>query len=191
MANYPYAQYTETFLEFLDKNPTFLTDTINATTYGNQDYANDMIEILKARFNFYEISGETEDTFKTYFEDTFNQWRKYYLEILKAYNDTWEIKKGIIRTTSSSADSNGNSTGGDTSTYYDLPHKELNDIKKYPDSYTDNTNKQESTSHAERETTITDNSSYLSQKATYINMIRNVHNEFCTRFNECFIHIFD
>ena len=63
MPNYPYARYTKTFLQFIDENPTFLTDTINANTFGKQLYADDLIDCLKANFNFYEIGGETEDTF--------------------------------------------------------------------------------------------------------------------------------
>ena len=59
MPNYPYARYTKTFLQFIDENPTFLTDTINANTFGKQVYADDLIECLKANFNFYEIGGET------------------------------------------------------------------------------------------------------------------------------------
>lgn len=193
MPNYPYARYTKTFLQFIDENPTFLTDTINATTFGKQVYADDLIECLKANFDFYEIGGETEDTFKAYFEDSFNKWRKYYIEILDAYTKEWDYTKGTSRKVIN--DSNGSSgrTGKDGSTFYDLPHKELaaNEFKKYPDNITENTNSSDGTYNNHSSSESTDNRLYLDQKSQYMNMIRNISNEFCTRFKECFIMLYN
>ena len=193
MPNYPYARYTKTFLQFIDENPTFLTDTINANTFGKQIYADDLIECLKANFNFYEIGGETEDTFKTYFEDSFNKWRKYYIEMLDAYTKEWDYTKGTKRKVTNTSQGNSNRNGNDNSTFYDLPHKELavKKNKKYPDNITENTNTSNGTYNNSNVSESDDSRLYLDQKAQYMNMIRNISNEFCTRFKECFIMLYN
>ena len=193
MPNYPYARYTKTFLQFIDENPTFLTDTINASTFGKQVYADDLIECLKANYNFYEIGGETEDTFKAYFEDSFNKWRKYYIEMLDAYTKEWDYTKGTKRKVTNTSQGTSNRNGNDNSTFYDLPHKELavNEFKKYPDNITENTNTSNGTYNNSNVSESDDSRLYLDQKAQYMNMIRNISNEFCTRFKECFIMLYN
>lgn len=193
MPNYPYARYTKTFLQFVDENPTFLTDTINATTFGKQVYADDLIECLKANFDFYEIGGETEDSFKAYFEDSFNRWRKYYIEMLDAYTKEWDYTKGTSRKVTNTTNVSSNRSSKDGSTFYDLPHKELvdNEFKKYPDNITENTNSSDDTYSNNNSSESIDNRLYLEQKAQYMNMIRNISNEFCTRFKECFITLYN
>lgn len=193
MPNYPYARYTKTFLQFIDENPTFLTDTINANTFGKQVYADDLIDCLKANFNFYEIGGETEDTFKTYFEDSFNKWRKYYIEMLDAYTKVWDYTNGTKRKVTNTSEGRSDTSGNDGSTFYDLPHKELatNEFKKYPDNITENTNTSNNHYDNRNVSEYDDSRLYLDQKAQYMNMIRNISNEFCERFKECFIMIYN
>lgn len=189
--NYPYAEYTETFIEFTSRNPTFLTDVINASTFNKQDYADEMISVLKGRFNSYEISGETEDLFKQFFTDTFNQWKTYYIEILNSYYDEWKVKDGITRNVISRNDVNGSTDTDDTNTFYDLPHKVTTEAENFPDNTTKNKGKTTNSNTNEYSSTTTDNSNYLTQKARYINMIRNIYNEFASRFEDCFIHLFN
>ena len=193
MPNYPYARYTKTFLQFIDENPTFLTDTINANTFGKQVYADDLIDCLKANFNFYEIGGETEDTFKTYFEDSFNKWREYYIEMLDAYTKKWDYTNGTKRKVTNTSEGRSDTTGNDGSTFYDLPHKELatNEFKKYPDNITENTNTSNNRYDNRNVSEYDDSRLYLDQKAQYMNMIRNISNEFCGRFKECFIMLYN
>ena len=193
MPNYPYARYTKTFLQFIDENPTFLTDTINANTFGKQVYADDLIDCLKANFNFYEIGGETEDTFKTYFEDSFNKWRKYYIEMLDAYTKVWDYTNGTKRKVTNTSEGRSDTSGNDGSTFYDLPHKELatNEFKKYPDNITENTNTSNNRYDNRNVSEYDDSRLYLDQKAQYMSMIRNISNEFCERFKECFIMLYN
>ena len=191
--NYPYAQYTETFLEFNDRNPTFLEETITADNFGKQEYADGLIEALKSLYNFYEISGETEDTFKTYVEDVFRLRHKYYLEILENYTKKWDYEKGIQKTYDSETTSERHGEESAKSTFYDLPHKELatdEEFKKYPDNINEDGSTSRDSSRSNTNYTTTSNSLYIELKKAYLAQLRDVYLEFAKEFSDCFIHIY-
>lgn len=189
MSNYPYARYTETFLEFLDKNPTFLDDTFG--DFVDADHAGRIINMLKAKWNFYEIGGETEDTFKTYIEDTYSQWKDYYKELITNYEKEWDFTKGTIRKSIVNNTGKVTGTNNDEEIYYDLPHKQLSELKKYPDNVTSRDGTDTRSHDNKAESTFEDNRFYLDQKEKYLMMIRNVYDEFAYRFRDCFIMLYN
>ena len=69
MLNYGDPRYTETFLQFQENNPNALEDIIVMST---TDRSNALINMLKAKYNVYEISAPNEALFIQYLKDTFN-----------------------------------------------------------------------------------------------------------------------
>ena len=90
MSNELYAKYTETFNQFLKNYPTYLDDTIS---FGTTAQATSLKEMITNVWNIYEISGETEDEFKIFFENTFNEFKDYYLVNVYTPNSQRELAR--------------------------------------------------------------------------------------------------
>lgn len=175
MSNYPYAKYTETFMEFLDNHTDFLSTLISLDT---TEHTNKLISMLKEYYSFYEIGAETEDLFDLYFTSVYNIWRDYYIEKLNAYEKEFDYTKGITKTVA-------NITKGKT-VDYDLPNKVLSASDSYS-KYPSNVNTDEGSSNS----TTTDNSLLLNQKEQYMRQLKNIYLEFVLRFMDCFVPLYD
>ena len=164
----------------------------------------DLYDIFFAKFRYYEINDIDENVFIQCVTDTYTQYSKYYKEIYDNYTKAYDIKLDNKRVTSRSDTSSSqkqeivNTTSANTNKHYDLPHKTVQD--ELVDGYVDDVTKDNgsnnttgsgnsSNTYGSIVTTQYDNE-FLSLKRQYMAQIRNVYDEFCYQFNDCFLKIY-
>lgn len=101
-------------------------------------------------------------------EQTMQEYSRYYLDMLEAYEKEYDYTSGLSRT----VDVNSISV--------DLPNKVVSedDIYKYP-------------SNGDKgKTTYTDNSKFIYLKRQYMNQIRDLYREFANKFDDMFLHVY-
>lgn len=201
MSNQLFARYSESFNEFLNNYPTYLTDTIS---FGTSEQTKSLIDMIKSVWNIYEISGETEDEFKVFFSDTFNEFKDYYLDIITNYEKSFDYtianKKIRTLTETENTKENGNNTRKVTddglNTKYDLPNKPT--TTEYPTTKISDTNENNDNSAYSsakdkgKDTTDTTiyNNEYIKLKNEYLKQIKSYYHEFAMKFSDCFVHIY-
>lgn len=120
MMNYPYAKYTETLLQFRNENPDFLTNLFNdfqGKTLDNQNYSDMLYNAFVSHWDIYEIGAETEDLFKKYLTDTYNENKYEFLQKLKGYDISYNWNEGntIEKTGNNVLDTTRDNTTSSTS----------------------------------------------------------------------------
>lgn len=167
------AKYTETFLDFQANNPSMLERVIVMST---TERSNKLIEMLKAKYNIYEIACPNESLFVQYLKDTFNEHKDYYEELLDTYDKKYDIDDLNKRIVESEI------TPNLVEEHIDLPR--TSPAVEKP------TTKDVSKGTSSTESTTTDMSSLISLKTQYMRQVRNVYSEFANRFAECFLQVF-
>lgn len=200
MNNNMYAKYTETFHDFLKRNPYFLEHELH---FPDNERTEKFHRALISKYNLYEIGGETEEMFKIMLKDVFELWNEYYAERISAYEKQYDYTIGNRRRTlkSSNVHSTSNQYNTDTSdnkhTDIELPNKKVSDdYEGYPnaiskdknviDSYKDYS----SDSNLNDEVTTIFDDEFLDLKNKYLAQLRNIYLEFADKFKECFIIIY-
>ena len=200
MSNELYAKYTETFNEFLKNNPTYLNDTIS---FGTTAQSTSLIEMITNVWNIYEISGETEDEFKIFFENTFNEFKDYYLDIINNYEKAFDYSTANkkVRILGETEGTKDNGTTARTTTdsafniKYDLPNKPTTEYPSNKITDTDNaTDNSQYSSTKDKTKSTTDTTTYsmeyIKLKNEYLKQIKSYYYEFAMKFKDCFIHIY-
>ena len=167
------ATYTETFLEFQENNPGLLERELELSS---DTRTNGFIEVLTGRYNAYEIACDNEDLFLQYLKDTFKEHRAYYEELLDTYDKKYDIDDLNQRIVEAEIEPNLEEH------HIDLPRSDTTQEKP--------TSKDISTGSSESTTTTTDKMVLIDLKNRYMRQIRNVYNEFASRFDDCFLHIY-
>lgn len=204
------ARYTKTFFDFNKDNPTFLPTLIN--DFIDSDHSNKLIDMLKARFNFDEIGGETDSEFMRFFTDTYNCYKDYYIERLQNYEKTYDYAQGIIRSrnenysnqnvnrSNSSHDNTTTETPDFTTTDFELPNRQT--TNEYPTSKTkrggsgttrdagSGSNSGSQNSSGSRSVTETYNERFLDLKEQFMKQIKSIYLEFANRFVDDFVQIY-
>lgn len=110
---YLYTRFTITLHDMLIEDPTFLDNLKMSTDERTTKLKNMFI----AKWDIYEVSGETPKTAKLYIDNKFNMYKDYYEELISAYETKIEMLDGkltsieIDDTLSSTIDTNLTNTG--------------------------------------------------------------------------------
>lgn len=188
----------DVFWDFLDRK----SDIIDA----------DMLaDMIKAKFRYYEICDDTYDentdrysVFLNCLEDTYNEYYKFYEELLENYKKEYDYATGnkriVQRNDSSSSESSRSAEGksNNTNREYDLPNKVVSptDENGYLTGKTTddggNSLDENKSATAELESSVTTifADEFLDLKRKYLAQIRNVYSEFADKFKDCFLHIY-
>lgn len=89
---YLYTRFTMTLHDILKENPNFLDDLKMSTDERTLKLKNMFI----AKWDIYEVSGETEGTAKLYIKNKFNMYKDYYEELITAYETKIEMLDGKL-----------------------------------------------------------------------------------------------
>lgn len=87
---YLYTRFTKTLHDILNDTPTFLDDLVLSTDDRTQKFKNMFI----AKWDLYEVSGETENVAHLYIKNKFNMYKDYYEELLDAYEEKINMLDG-------------------------------------------------------------------------------------------------
>lgn len=185
------------------------TETLNAietlfSSFDKDDTNNELYNHFISMYRFNEICIDDEALFLTIIEDTFNEHKDYYTQVLEAYKKDINIdditSKSSNRTDTNNGTQNesGNTSGSNTTRKYDLPNKVINPNEE--DGYLTAKDKNESTgtvqdtkTHNNTYTSTNnskDNRDFIRLKKEYLSHIRSIHEEFADRFSDCFLHIY-
>lgn len=155
-------------------------------------------------WNFYEINDNDKSIFIQTLQDTYNEHRDYYKELLTNYLKEYDYSTGNRHTTTrNDSESTSKTRTSSGSNYngrkeYDLPNKTVNpsDESGYLTGKVINTETSEDTSEEEGNsevngtTTTVYGEQFLRLKREYLNQIRNIYREFAQRFSDSFLHIY-
>lgn len=127
------------------------------------------IKIFVGMYGEYEIAGETIGQQYKYMEHTFMEYQDYYMELLSKYGEEYPTLEEL-----------GTITQDSTNLHSDLPNKKLPDTDYF--SYPTSSDKGHSSTSSPAD--------ILRNRSLYLRQVRSILHEFCSRFNDCFIHIF-
>ena len=170
-------------------------------SFNNTD---DLYDMFMSIYRYYEINDTDESVFVQCVSDTFNEHLSYYKELYDNYTKQYDYATGNKRVTSRSDNSSTtkqevvNTTTNNDSKHYDLPHKNVQDT--LVDGYLDDVTKDSgsgnttgsgnsSNTYGSIVTTQYDNE-FLTLKRQYLSQIRNVNEEFCMKFKDCFLSVY-
>lgn len=158
-------------------------------------------EMFKARWDIYEIGGETIELSKRFFANRFNQYKEYYQELIDDYENRINYLNGVIVTETHSENYSADGSIGKTdsatrnNTYTDLPNRTtVNNYATNKDETSESIVTSQTYEDAHDKTlTISRNGdvNILDQKIKYQKYLRNVYLEFAERFKDCFALIYN
>lgn len=194
MTDYSYCTMTlkdalkidEDFLDFLQLSTTTQTTTL--------------LNMFKARWDIYEIGGETLEFSKRLLKDKFDTIKEYYQNLINTYEQELLYNDGIKSVVHFETDDSGsNSRGGqDTSSsldsHIDLPNRTTTgeyvsnkDINEYEYNYGRTDEYEDNKDHT---TTTTGNVNVVEQREKYLKYLRNIYLDMVNEFRPCFSMIF-
>lgn len=192
-----YAVCTMTLHDALKVDPTLL-DFVSLSTDEQIAKFKDM---FKARWDIYEIGGETIPLSKRFFDNKFRQWKDYYQELINDYENKINYLNGIVSNETHTENYTGDGTRGKTdnanrnSTYVDLPNRTTtsNYATNKDDTSEEIISSQTYEDNHDRtlEISKTGDVNILDQKIKYQKYLRNVYLEFVERFADCFALIYN
>lgn len=192
-----YARYTITFEDFLREEAEWWQSSLQMSTVERTKALHDAIV---AQWWNYEIGGETIGEMKRFLQNTFAWHKRYYEEMLDAYEKKWDYEEGLVRKSSLSTSQERTGTGSTTSTTKGR-ESDLPNTKVSPDAWYDmpttttagedeaNTSTSDTTTGTQTRTD-TDNSRYITLRTRWMNQIRDLYREFADRFADCFVMIY-
>lgn len=195
-----YAYSTMTLYDVLLKEPTLLDDFELETDLQTSLFKSAFI----ARYNIYEIGGETINYFKMMIKNRFDLNKNYYQQLINEYakainyEDGYVVNETITEDNDSTGTSNQatNSLSNSKRTDYTLPYKQTNE------RYATNENVVDTDSDIDTQNTYnvndnknlvrskTGNVNVLDQKIKYMKFIRDVYRDFVEIFKDCFSLIY-
>lgn len=201
---YDYSVATITLHDLLEMNSNFLSIFNLEKNEQTEKFKN----MFMARYDIYEIGGETIPLFKRYLENTFNMKKDYYQELINDYEDKIDYLNGYVShiETNDNYEHNENyernnqveSITGDNTNNIDLPNKQTNAeyiTSKIKRDNSQNANINETTSNNRtRKNDIIVNKTggvnILQQKDYYQKYLKNVYLDFVDEFKTCFVLIY-
>lgn len=205
--NRDFAFYTTTLKDALEIDP----DLFEHMTLDTTEHTNKFIDMFTARWDIYEIGGETVALFKRFIEDKFNTLKDVYIERLKTYEQEFNYLDGYVQkikeTTKTTNDNSlvseteGELSDSKDSEYYDLPNRQINSgngylskkdkIGKSSTGTSTTTNTEDKTEDIIRNYEKTGGVDILNQRIQYLNKyIRNIYLDFAEEFKSCFCLIY-
>ena len=188
--SYPYAKFTMTWLEFRANDITFVTKFFNNV---DEKYRDLVVKEFNGIWDFNEISGETILEEERFLDSDFAVYYDEFLEQITNYNKSFNYEDAIKRKVTSETIGTANSTTENKELYSDLPNKKLDasDFFNYPTSTTKNNGTGSNTTDETSTRTEENNALYISMKNAYIRQIHDYVRDFCYKFSNCFLHIFE
>ena len=177
------AIYTMSLKDCLEIDPTCL----DGIAWDDSDRTQALKDMVVAKFYNWEISGETIPEFKLFIKYKFEQYKDYYEEMLDAYETQINFLDGDKRTTEYEDDSVLTPRAQYESVNYDLPRSDTS-INRPTSKSTNGGVSGTDTTHAEGART-TKGGNVIELKKNYLNMIRNLYEEFASKFKPCFIEL--
>lgn len=204
------AKYTMLYKDWLVK-----TKEGTQTTYGAllanyiedgvfSDMANDLLNMIASVYRYYECGSEDGDEMLQFMEDTFDEYRDYYYEIITNYQKEYDYALNNKRVTSKTdkltIEGNTSISNNEerSSTDYELPNKVIpaNQYRNTPSNINDNNasssqdKSYDNNTSRDSETTVEFNNEFIDLKNKYMRQIRNVYHEFAMKFKECFYQVY-
>lgn len=170
MFDYSYSSIT--LRDAIVQEPTLLDEFVLETT----EQTNMFKEIFRAKWDLYDIGGETIEIFKAFIDNRFALKKEYYQQLLNEYYDDFNYLDGRKTITSYSETVNTDNTN------YDLP-------RKTGATGTATTKENVNGTHTYTRT-LTGDVDMLDLKARYLKYIRNVYEDFANEFKDCFSLIY-
>lgn len=207
------ADYTMCLHDVLVLDPN-LFDFVEMDT---TEHSQKLIDMIKAKWNIYEISGETIPEFKLFMVNKFNQYKDYYIEKINAYEiqirwldgeinkDTYNLTEESDENYTPQVEYTTTDTPGVTMTdeHYDLPRSSSTENRpssrdvSTPTGSTTRTVKPDGThhdntwkEHTKSGTVESTRSDQIDQRDKYLNSIRSLYAEFAEKFKPCFLDMY-
>lgn len=174
---------------------------LDFVTLSTSEQINKFKEMFVARWDIYEIGGETLALTKRFFKNKFDVYKDYYQELINDYDNKINYLDGIIHSETVSYSENrdisdtGNVINTENLENIDLPNKQTQ--QNYVTSKVNDTKGTSVDTHKDDDkfgnTLISRNGdvNILEQKIKYQNYLRNIYLEFVERFKNCFVLIYD
>lgn len=159
---YP-TKYTITLHDAVAQNPNLLTDVFTFTKPdGSVNTARQamMVKIFTGMWGYHELGSETIPLFKQWLMDMYNQKVDYYSELIDAYQVKIDMLDGAVSDTET--------------TFIELPNKVTG--KEYATNKT--------------RVKVTGGIDVITLKREYLDLIRNLYEDFSRDFKDCFCMIY-
>ena len=154
-----------------------------------------------ARYDIYEIGGETIPLTKRFLTNKFNIYKDYYQELINDYENKINYLNGIVDSEvvmyvdSSNGDVNKSYNSNSNTDYIDLPNKTVspNYVSKKDNTAQTSQDAQHYEDSKSGNKSISRNGgvNILEQKKEYQKYLRNVYLEFAERFKDCFVLVYN
>ena len=174
---------------------------LNFISLKTTEQTNKMKEIFLARWDIYEIGGETIPLFKRFLTNNFNKHKDYYQELIDDYENKINYLDGITSTegVSYTDSSNGSVSkariGTENIDVIDLPNKQTTNNyvsqKNNTSESISETNTYDDSKAGNKIITRNGDVNILEQKIKYQKYLRNIYLEFAERFKDCFVMIYN
>lgn len=169
---YDYSYSSITLRDAIKEEPQLL----EAFVLNTQEQTTKFIDIFRAKWDMYDIGGETIELFKIFITNRFIVKKDYYQELIDEYETQFNYLDGRKTVTTYREDANTDSTD------YDLPRK-----TGATGTATAKTNVD---GELEWTRTLTGDVDVLEQKSKYMKFIRNLYEQFADEFKDCFSLIY-
>lgn len=170
MFDYSYSSIT--LRDAIVQEPTLLDEFVLETT----DQTNMFKEIFRAKWDLYDIGGETIEIFKAFIDNRFALKKEYYQQLLNEYYTDFNYLDGRYTQTEYHESANTDSTS------FDLPRK--------TGATGTATTKENVNGSIGWVRTFKGDVDVLDLKARYLKYIRNVYEDFANEFKDCFSMIY-
>ena len=174
------------------------------TGWENQSMATQLLNILTSVYRYYECGTSDNLEMLQFMKDTFDEYKKYYLEIISNYEKEYDYALNNKRVTTKkdelTIEGNTNISNEEdrSNTDYELPNKVIpaNDYRNTPSAITDNKASTEqnksydNNTTRDSSTTVEFNNEFIDLKNKFMRQIRNVYHEFAMKFKECFYQVY-
>lgn len=187
MANYQmtakYTQFFKDYIEVLNSGNDIYEDFYNyvyedlVTGNWNSTMVRSLTDMIVSKYMYYEVFTEYATDFMRIFYSIFNRYKDYYSELIIAYQTEINFLDGnsITRTFTPRAEYE--------SSNYDLP-RSSSDIDRP-------TSKSTNAGVDGVDTTVVKGGDVIDLKRRYMDLLRNVYDEFASKFQPLFIELFD
>ncbi len=169
---YDYAYVTITLRDAIKEEPDLLENLVLKT----QEQTNKFIKVFRAKWDLYEIGGETIELFKAFITNRFNLKIDYYQQMIDEYEKEFDYLDGRKTVTEYHETADTNSTD------YDLPRSNGSAGKA--------TTKTNVNGNLGWTRTLKGDEDVLELKERYLKFIRNLYENFAEEFKDCFALIY-
>ena len=169
---FDYSYSSITLRDAIKLVPTLLDDF----ELDTEEQTNKFIEVFRAKWDLYDIGGETIELFKSFIDNRFKLKKEYYQQLLNEYETEFNYLDGRKTTTAYYESVNTDNTN------YDLPRKTGAEGTA--------TTKENVNGTHNYTRTLTGDVDVLDLKSRYLKYIRNIYEDFAEDFKDCFSLIY-